>query len=134
VSFAKRGCECAAVCPRTGQKICFERLDPARFPHGRGATGRPIQPLRTLAVDSRVIPLGSVVFIPELVGLPRPDGTAHDGCFVAEDRGVRVVGRQVDVFTGSPALTARYNAIFPSNKGVHVVVGDKRCDRLRASR
>ena len=59
VSFAKRGCTCAAVCPRTSQQICFERLDPARFPNGRGATGRPITPPRTLAVDSAVIALGT---------------------------------------------------------------------------
>src|SRR5262249_39551246 len=44
VSFAKRDCTCAAMCPRTGQQICFERLDPARFPSGRGATGKPITP------------------------------------------------------------------------------------------
>jgi hypothetical protein len=25
VSFAKRDCDCAAMCPRTGQKVCFER-------------------------------------------------------------------------------------------------------------
>ncbi len=53
VSFAKRDCACAAVCPRTGQKICFERLDPARFPSGRGASGGPITPLRTVAVDTQ---------------------------------------------------------------------------------
>ncbi len=34
VSFAKRDCACAAICPRTGQKLCFERLDPKRFPAG----------------------------------------------------------------------------------------------------
>ncbi|HVY47853.1 MAG TPA: 3D domain-containing protein [Minicystis sp.] len=127
ISFAKRGCECAATCPRTGQKICFEALDPAAFPAGRGATGKPITPLRTVAVDVSVIPLGSVVFIPELVGLPRPDGSAHDGCFVAEDKGIRVQGRQVDVFTGDPGLTARWNKLFPSNRGVHVRLNEPRC-------
>lgn len=127
VSFAKRGCACAAVCPRTSQQICFERLDPARFPHGRGATGQPITPLKTLAVDSSVIPLGTTVFVPELAGLPRPDGHPHDGCFVAEDRGIRVVGRQIDVFTGDPTVTARWNALYPSNRGVHVRLDEPRC-------
>jgi 3D (Asp-Asp-Asp) domain-containing protein len=129
VSFAKRGCACAAVCPRTGQKICFERLDPAAFPHGRGATGGPITPLRTVAVDVSVIPLGTALYVPELAGLPRADGTLHDGCFVAEDRGLKVVGRHIDVFTGDPAMTAQWNARFPSNKGVHVRIGDPRCAR-----
>lgn len=129
VSFAKRDCACASLCPRTGQKICFERLDAARFPHGRGATGGPITPLRTVAVDVSVIPLGTRVFVPELAGLPRPDGSPHDGCFVAEDRGIKVVGKHLDVFTGDPAMTARWNALMPSNKGVHVRVGDPRCAR-----
>jgi 3D (Asp-Asp-Asp) domain-containing protein len=127
VSFAKRGCSCAAVCPRTGQQICFEQLDPVKFPSGRGATGKAVTPLRTVAVDTAVIPLGTVIFIPDYVGLPRPDGTQHDGCFVAEDRGVKVVGRQVDVFTGDPAMTARWNAMVPSNQGVRVRVDDARC-------
>jgi len=127
VSFARRDCACAAVCPRTGQHICFERLDAARFPHGRGATGRAITPLRTVAVDTSVIPLGTPLFVPEYAGLPRPDGSLHGGCFVAEDRGVKVVGRQIDVFTGDPEVTARWNALVPSNRGVHVLVNDAHC-------
>jgi 3D (Asp-Asp-Asp) domain-containing protein len=127
VSFAKRDCGCAAECPRTGQHICFERLDPARFPHGRGATGKPITPLRTVAVDVSVIPLGTPLFVPEYAGLPRPDGSLHGGCFVAEDRGVKVVGRQIDVFTGDPDVTARWNALVPSNRGVHVLINDAHC-------
>ncbi|WP_437279865.1 3D domain-containing protein [Sorangium sp. So ce375] len=130
VSFARRGCACADVCPRTGQQVCFERLDPRRFPYGRGATGRPITPLRTVAVDSSVIPLGTSLFVPELVGLPLPGGGLHDGCFVAEDRGIKVVGRQIDVFTGDPAVTARLNALFPSNRGVRLVLDDARCRAL----
>jgi 3D (Asp-Asp-Asp) domain-containing protein len=131
VSFARRGCDCAAACPRTGEKICFDRLDPQRFPHGRGAMGRAITPMRTVAVDSAVIPLGTVIYVPELAGLPLPDGGRHDGCFVAEDRGIRVIGKQIDVFTGDPAETARLNALYPSNRGVHVRTGDARCQRLR---
>jgi 3D (Asp-Asp-Asp) domain-containing protein len=127
VSFAKRDCACAAICPRTGQKLCFERLDPKRFPSGRGATGQPITPFYTVAVDSTVIPLGTRIYVPELVGLPRLDGSKHDGCFLAEDRGLKVVGRRIDFFTGAPANTARWNALVPSNRGVHVVMNDARC-------
>jgi 3D (Asp-Asp-Asp) domain-containing protein len=129
VSFASRDCACADVCPRTGQRICFERLDPARFPSGRGATGKPITPLHTVAVDTTVIPLGTPLYVPELVGLPRADGTPHDGCFVAEDRGLKVVGHHIDVFTGDPAMTRQWNELVPSNKGVHVRIGDPRCAR-----
>ncbi|MBK8255747.1 MAG: hypothetical protein IPK82_24155 [Polyangiaceae bacterium] len=129
VSFAKRGCECADVCPRTGHKICFEALDPKKFPHGRGATGKPIVPLYTIAVDSAVIPLGTVVYIADFVGLPKPDGTKHDRCFLAADRGTRVIGRQVDVFTGDPSVTAQWNKLVPSNRGVRVVLNDSKCPK-----
>ncbi len=130
VSFAKRNCDCAEVCPRTNQKICFERLDPARFPTGRGALGKPITPLRSIAVDSSVIPLGTIVFIPEFKGLDVPGGGRHDGCFIAEDRGLKVVGRQIDIFTGDPSTTVHVNAKVPSNKGVRVYPNDPRCRNL----
>jgi 3D (Asp-Asp-Asp) domain-containing protein len=132
VSFAKRNCACADVCPRTGEKICFEALDGAKFPFGRGATGRAITPLYTVAVDSDEIPLGTPLYVPELAGLPRgDDGSRHDGCFLAEDRGVRVRGKQVDVFTGDPSTTAVWNRLVPSNRGVTVIVGSSRCGARR---
>lgn len=127
VSFAKRGCSCAELCPRTAQRICFERLDERRFPHGRGALGTAIVPLRSVAVDSSVVPLGSTLYIPEFDGAPRADGTRHDGCFLAEDRGLRVQGRHVDVFAGTPDETRRLSQLVPSNRGVHVRVGDPKC-------
>src|SRR5690606_56219 len=80
VSFAKRDCACAEVCPRTGQKICFDELDQKAFPWGRGAQGTAITPLRSIAVDSSVIPLGTIVYILEYDGVPRSEGGArHDG-------------------------------------------------------
>jgi 3D (Asp-Asp-Asp) domain-containing protein len=131
VSFAARGCACAERCPRTGQQICDEALDPARFPNGRGATGRPITPLSTVAVDPAVIPLGSSLYVPELAGLPRPDGSPHDGCFVAEDRGLRIKGLRLDVFAGEEQTRRAWEAAVPSHRGVHVVVGDPRCAARR---
>jgi 3D (Asp-Asp-Asp) domain-containing protein len=127
VSFVKRDCACAAVCPRTGQHICFDKLEPSRYPSGRGATGRPIRPLSSVAVDTSMIPLASRLFIQEFVGMPRPNGSPHDGCFVAEDRGLRVVGRHVDVFTGDIETLRIWNAAVPTRRGVHVRVGDPRC-------
>lgn len=128
VSFAKRDCACAETCPRTGQKICFDKLNQTEFPWGRGALGKAITPLLTIAVDSDEIPLGTVVYIPEFDGVERqPGGARHDGCFVAEDRGMKVKGKHVDVFTGNPSMTERLNQIVPSNQGVHVYVGTARC-------
>jgi 3D (Asp-Asp-Asp) domain-containing protein len=131
VSFARRDCECAEVCPRTGQKICFDELDAREFPWGRGATGKAITPLLTVAVDSEVIPLGTALYVPELDGLPRdPEGrAAHDGCFVAQDRGLKVKGQHIDVFTGHRSLTQLWNRLVPSNRGVTVVVESPRCSR-----
>jgi 3D (Asp-Asp-Asp) domain-containing protein len=131
VSFARRDCECADICPRTGQKICFDQLDPKSFPWGRGATGKAITPLLTVAVDSDVIPLGTGLYVPELEGLPRDgSGTStHDGCFVAQDRGLRVKGNHIDVFTGDPSVTKLWNQRVPSNRGVTVVLDSPRCAR-----
>lgn len=131
VSFSRRDCECAEVCPRTGQRICFDSLDAAQFPWGRGATGHAITPLLTVAVDSAVIPLHTPIYVPEFDGLPREasGAGAHDGCFIAQDRGLRVTGKHIDVFTGDTALTRLWNQLVPSNKGVTVVLDSPRCAR-----
>jgi len=127
ISFAKRDCDCAQLCPRTQQKICFDALDPQAFPWGRGAAGKPIAPLRSVAADTGVLPLGTVIYLPELDGAGEP---ASDGCFVVEDRGVRVQGEHVDIFTGHPGQTAILNQQVPSNQGVTVVVDVPKCARL----
>jgi 3D (Asp-Asp-Asp) domain-containing protein len=129
VSFARRDCACARTCPRSGQKICFAELDAKAFPWGRGAAGTAITPLRSVAVDIRVIPLGTPLFIPEFVGLPLDarGGGAHDGCFIAEDRGIKVVGQHVDVFTGRVAMTKLWDARVPTNQGVTVYIDSPRC-------
>ncbi len=133
VSFAKRDCECAVVCERTSQKICFDALNRSEYPWGRGALGKPITPLLTVAVDSNLVPLGTSIYIPEYDGIPRDEsGTLHDGCFVAEDRGLKVQGKHVDVFTGLASITRVWNARVPSNEGVHVFVGSKRCARAES--
>ncbi len=131
VSFAKRDCACAEICPRSEQRICFDVLDAKAFPWGRGATGKAITPLLTVAVDSDVIPLGTPIYVPELEGLPRDASGAatHDGCFIAQDRGVRVKGKHIDVFTGHAAITALWNRLVPSNQGVTVVLDSPRCAR-----
>jgi 3D (Asp-Asp-Asp) domain-containing protein len=131
VSFAKRDCACAEVCPRTEQRICFDLLDARTYPWGRGATGKAITPLVTVAVDSDVLALGTPIYVPELDGLPRDEsgGGAHDGCFVAQDRGIRVKGKHIDVFTGHASVTLLWNRLVPSNQGVTVIVDSPRCPR-----
>ncbi len=133
VSFARRDCECAEICPRTNQRICFDELEAQRFPWGRGATGKPIIPLLSVAVDTDVIPLGTPLYVPEFDGVPRdPDQRAvHDGCFIAQDRGLKVKGKHLDVFTGHRSITTLWNRLVPSNRGVTVVVDSQRCAQGR---
>jgi 3D (Asp-Asp-Asp) domain-containing protein len=133
VSFARRNCECAEVCPRTNEKICFDKLDQRAFPWGRGATGKAITPLISVAVDSDVVPLGTALYVPELDGLPRDllQSSVHDGCFLAEDRGIRVKGKHIDVFTGHSSTTLLWNKLVPSNRGVTVVLDSPRCARAK---
>jgi hypothetical protein len=133
VSFARRDCECAEICPRTGHRICFDALDTSRFPWGRGALGKAITPLLTIAVDSSVIPMETPVYVPEFEGLPTDAGKRgrHDGCFIAQDRGSRVTGRHIDVFTGHSAVTKLWNTLVPSNTGVTVIVDNPRCARAK---
>lgn len=131
VSFARRDCECAEVCPRTGQKICFDKLDVTSFPYGRGAMGKALTPLYSVATDTSEIPMGTTLYIPEYAGLPRDEARtqAHDGCFVVQDRGLKVKGKHVDVFTGSTTMTRLWNSMVPSNRGVTVVLDSPRCQR-----
>ena len=55
---------------------------------------------RTMAVDSSVIPLGTIVKIDETVGLKLPDGTVSDGYWQAEDTGGEVRNAHVDLYVG----------------------------------
>lgn len=70
-------------------------------PLGCGVRNQPLVPFRTIAVDPDVIPLESVVFVPELRGRTfRMDGRdyVHDGYLFAGDRGGAIKGTHVDVF------------------------------------
>ncbi len=82
-------------------------------------------------MDTSVVPLGTAVYIPEFDGLPRDveRDSFHDGCFIVQDRGVRVKGKHVDVFTGHHAITELWNHLVPSNKGVTVVLDSPHCAR-----
>lgn len=59
-----------------------------------------LRPYQSIAVDPRVIPLGSLVYIPAY----RNDG--HGGWFVAQDTGGAILGRRIDVFRTPPATPA----------------------------
>ena len=72
---------------------------------GTSGSGRPLQPFRTVAVDPRVIPLGSLLYVPLLEGRTMPGrppfgGFVHDGCVVADDTGGHIDGNRLDLFVG----------------------------------
>jgi 3D (Asp-Asp-Asp) domain-containing protein len=58
-------------------------------------------PYRTAAVDPQKIPLGSVLFIPQAQGIPLPNGSEHDGYFLAHDVGGAIKGERLDLFVGT---------------------------------
>jgi 3D (Asp-Asp-Asp) domain-containing protein len=57
----------------------------------------PLHYLQSIAVDPRVIPLGSRVYVPAY----RNDG--HGGWFIAQDTGGAINGRHIDVYRPPPA-------------------------------
>ncbi|MDB5440033.1 MAG: hypothetical protein JWM33_2460 [Caulobacteraceae bacterium] len=59
--------------------------------------------MRTVAIDAALIPKHTILFIKETVGLPMPDGSAHDGFWYASDTGGAIKGKRIDLFTGMSA-------------------------------
>jgi 3D (Asp-Asp-Asp) domain-containing protein len=72
---------------------------------GTAGTGKPLQPFRTVAVDPRVVKLGSWLYVPLLEGRTMPGrgpwgGYVHDGCVMADDTGGHILGNRLDLFVG----------------------------------
>jgi len=71
-----------------------------KHPWGTGAKDAPLEPFRSIAVDPKVIPIGTKILIPQAVGALLPDGSTHDGVFVAADTGSAIKGQHIDLFCG----------------------------------
>jgi 3D (Asp-Asp-Asp) domain-containing protein len=115
---------------------CY-RVMSERARWGMSASGRPLQPFRTVAVDPKVVKLGTVLYIAELDGMTMPGeaphgGFVHDGCVRASDVGGGIDGMQVDWFVGRRAYK---KALDRRGKTKHVTVyrGAERCKRPGAS-
>jgi 3D (Asp-Asp-Asp) domain-containing protein len=110
-NFAGRGTyqqvDCAGFFPtlRTVQDTGRVRFGQASGPFGDGTAGFILVPYRTIAVDRSVIPIGSVIYIPEARGqwvtLPSGEQVVHDGYFYAADVGNAIQGNHIDVFAGT---------------------------------
>jgi 3D (Asp-Asp-Asp) domain-containing protein len=74
---------------------------------GRDSLGCRLAPMRTVAVDPKVFPRHSILFIKETVGLKMPDGSAHDGYWYASDVGGAIKGARIDLFTGAGATSMK---------------------------
>jgi 3D (Asp-Asp-Asp) domain-containing protein len=84
---------------------CFQVT---RTPWGTAGSGKPLQPFRTVAVDPRVVKLGSLLYVPLLEGRTMPGrspwgGYVHDGCVIADDTGGHIAGQRLDLFVGRKA-------------------------------
>lgn len=81
------------------------KFKPANSKWGDGVKNYSLVPYRTIAVDPKKIPYGSVVFIESAKGkkITLDDGTSfiHDGLFFAGDTGGAIKGNHIDVFTGN---------------------------------
>ncbi|MEO0094221.1 MAG: 3D domain-containing protein [candidate division WOR-3 bacterium] len=56
--------------------------------------------LKSIAVDTNIIPLGSRVYIPEYERLYLGDKGVHNGIFNANDIGSEVKGKHIDIYIG----------------------------------
>lgn len=97
-----------------------------------GANGR-LSPFRSVAIDTSIVPLGSMLYIPDLDGLRMPGkapwgGYIHDGCVMADDRGGGIKGHELDFFvakkTFSDSLDRRHRI-----KRISVFDGKGWCER-----
>jgi 3D (Asp-Asp-Asp) domain-containing protein len=84
---------------------CF-KVTQARW--GTGGSGNPLQPFRTVAVDPKIVKLGSLLYVPLLEGRTMPGrqpwgGYVHDGCVIADDTGGHITGNRLDLFVGRKA-------------------------------
>ncbi|WP_051313299.1 3D domain-containing protein [Sporocytophaga myxococcoides] len=72
---------------------------------GKGCKNYNLVPFITIAVDTVLVPIGSVIYIPMAKGVKYIDAEGklaeHEGYFFAGDVGSKIKGNHIDVFLGS---------------------------------
>ena len=104
---------------------------------GTAGSGRPLQPFRTVAVDPKVVKLGTLLYVPLLEGRTMPGrapwgGFVHDGCVVADDTGGHIDGNRLDLFVGRKGYFLGLSGSQGSHawaRHVPVYDGSKICER-----
>jgi len=117
-----------------GYSPCFKVI-PQQW--GTAGSGRPLQPFRTVAVDPRLVKLGSLLYIPLLEGRTMPGrapwgGFVHDGCVIADDTGGGIKDHQIDLFVGKRGWFLGLSGSGGSHswaRHVPVFDGSKLCER-----
>lgn len=93
--------------------VQFMLVDRSLCKHGMGDTNDGIQsfkmmcldPFYSVAADTSIYPLGTVIYIQAIRGTALPDGSTHDGYFIVRDSGGNIEGRgRFDFFTGHLGL------------------------------
>ena len=105
--------------PKDTSCLRGRRVNQRRFPLGKGSSGVPLLPFRSLAVDPRKLPLGSRLYIPSLQRWFRWHGLQHDGCFVTDDEGGRILRKRLDLFAGTKRLFRRFFKHLPRHVRVY---------------
>ncbi len=83
---------------REGNQIRW-RICPTSAPYGYGLENYVLKPFHSVAVDPRVVPIPSRIYIPAAKGIKLPDGSVHDGYFEAVDIGDAIQDQRLDIFT-----------------------------------
>jgi 3D (Asp-Asp-Asp) domain-containing protein len=87
-----------------------------------GCGGHKLTDLKSIAVDPRLIPLGSVVYIPQAENVSI-DGQTLGGVFYAHDIGSAIKGKHIDIFVGRKQnMDAFTSAGMGSSSGVDVYI------------
>lgn len=107
----------------------------SQFAWGKGSRGNALEPLRSWAVDNRLIPHGTVLYVEEWDGLAIPSrgslgGYTHDGCFRADDVGGAITDQHVDIYTGLKSMRSALEAIFPTRTRFVIYKNSPRCAHL----
>ena len=94
---------------RVNSIVQFQTVDLSICPYGLGdsSDGRAsyvamcLDPYRSIAADLKIYPLGTVIYIADVVGTVLPNGETHDGYFVVRDSGGNIDGYgRFDFYTG----------------------------------
>jgi len=76
----------------------------------KGKMNKCLTPFKSIAVDPKVIPLGTELFIPSLKGI-----NGHDGYVVAEDIGRAITGNHIDFYIGKNKI-GEFEKVVKSHK------------------